>query len=411
MSLSEMPECLMKLIRRKFFSHDLYFLQEIPHRYMSVSLIQVIVISAYWFYCLTTFASQNGDAVLEKHELIYRLALMAAPMPVILYLTYFAVNFLCRFLHFQTTLYDRSGEDSWMAVSELFSSLRERDGGMYGILGVRPTAESGQSAFVVRRIQKKYLFPAVVRTNLRNVPSFGDPDRTMYFILPDQLLLANDDYRFVAGIPWSDIRIVCEEKLMRDPLSGENMETPVPVSAIRLECGRWSTGLLIRGTDSNFIELGMLLLKMRDKHSEDYATPKFLMDEQRDEQKTDSKRQKRKAEPMEATSSEGSGAAPAPAPVPEKDLSEHEGILPGDEDELPGKDQLSDSGIVPGQGSGDDLSAGVPDDAGAAVSPDERPVGMKEETRHRTRSDDPSERREPSLGNLDITGESDQIRF
>ena len=263
MSLSEMPECLMKLIRRKFFSHDLYFLQEIPHRYMSVSLIQVIVISAYWFYCLTTFASQNGDAVLEKHELIYRLALMAAPMPVILYLTYFAVNFLCRFLHFQTTLYDRSGEDSWMAVSELFSSLRERDGGMYGILGVRPTAESGQSAFVVRRIQKKYLFPAVVRTNLRNVPSFGDPDRTMYFILPDQLLLANDDYRFVAGIPWSDIRIVCEEKLMRDPLSGENMETPVPVSAIRLECGRWSTGLLIRGTDSNFIELGMLLLKMR----------------------------------------------------------------------------------------------------------------------------------------------------
>ena len=114
---------------------------------------------------------------------------------------------------------------------------------------------------------------------------------------------------------------------------------------------------------------------------------------------------------MEATSSEGSSAAPAPAPVPEKDLSEHEGILPGDEDELPGKDQLSDSGIVPGQGSGDDLSAGVPDDAGAAVSPDERPVGMKEETRHRTRSDDPSERREPSLGNLDITGESDQIRF
>ena len=95
----------MKLIRRKFFSHDLYFLQEIPHRYMSVSLIQVIVISAYWFYCLTTFASQNGDAVLEKHELIYRLALMAAPMPVILYLTYFAVNFLCRFLHFQTTVH------------------------------------------------------------------------------------------------------------------------------------------------------------------------------------------------------------------------------------------------------------------------------------------------------------------
>ena len=394
---------LMKLIRRKFFSHDLYFLQEVSHRYMSVSFLQVLIISAYWYYCLTTFARQNGGADLGVHELIYRLALMAAPVPVILYFAYFAVNLAYRFIRFQTTLYDKSEEDDFMAASEVFGTLRGREGGIYAILGVRPTAESGQSAFIVRKIQKKYLFPAVVRTNLRNVPSFGDPDRTMYFILPDQLLVADDDYRFVAGIPWSDIRIVCEEKIMREPLSGENTESPVPVSAIRFECGRWSTGLLIRGSDESFMELGRLLLKNRDAHSEDYDTPKWLSEER----KAGSGTETRKPAP-------GPEAAPeAAAASYEADISAQSGILPRDEQDLPVHDDGSESGIVPGNESRDpDLRGPIPGGAGAAVSPDERPLGMKpEEKKAPLRRDDFSERKEPSFGNLDISGDSESLRF
>ena len=59
-----------------------------------------------------------------------------------------------------------------------------------------------------------------------------------------------------------------------------------------------------------------------------------------------------------------------------------------------------------------DLRGPIPGGAGAAVSPDERPLGMKpEEKKAPLRRDDFSERKEPSFGNLDISGDSESLRF